>query len=165
MGHRDLQFLQSELSRVSEWVRFADGKAGFLAVFYIAIFGFIASKKDEVTSLMFSPSCFYSVLPLLYIGLFLTVLVGVYYLFATVFPRLKNTCSGRSLFYFGSIAEMKADDYSQDCERATNEDAQKQITEQIHANSVIAAAKMKNLQLSTKWLIVAGLLTFVISFF
>lgn len=163
MQHRDIDFLQSELSRVSEWLRFADSKAGFLSVFYTAILGFVVSRREEIISIIASRSCFYSLHPMLFLGLFIFLVIGIYHLFATVFPRLKNV-GGRSLFYFGTVADMKAEDYLMDCERATAEDAQRQLTEQIHANSMITNIKMKNIQKSTKMLVLSGAMVMLIYF-
>ena len=48
MGNLDLQFLQAELRRVSEWIQFSDKKAAFLSAYYFIIFGLVISQKDSI---------------------------------------------------------------------------------------------------------------------
>ena len=164
MKHHDLDFLQSELSRVSEWVQFADKKAGFIAIFYSAMFVFLIGRGDDVFCNIFA----YEGVNWLYAFSFLVLLgfisIGTYYLFITVFPRLKNSNTNRSLFYFGTVANMKIEDYLEDIERLTEEDARHQIAEQIYTNSVIAYLKMKNMKMSTYSLICAGIFMFILFF-
>ena len=163
MKHHDLDFLQAELSRVCEWVQFADKKAAFIAVFYSAIFGFLIAQKKEVLAQLFWHR-HGDVYALLLVGLLALLVVGVYFLFATVSPRLKNHNTNRSLFYFGTVAKMKIEDFLQDIEKLTEEEARRQIAEQIHTNSAIADAKMANIKKSTQALLGVGVLLFLLFF-
>jgi len=162
MKNSDLQFLQAELSRVSEWIQFADKKAGFVAVFYSAIFGLLISKRDEIfIQLFWHGDCLYG---LLILALLIVLGVGMYHLISTVSPQLKNGNTDRSLFFFGTVAKMKIQDYLKDIKELTDEDAQREVAEQIHTNSVIANAKMASVRKSTFALVGAGFLVFLIFF-
>ncbi len=162
MKNNDLQFLQSELSRVSEWVQFADKKAGFIAVFYSAIFGFLWSQKNEVLSCALSWSDCQWLYTIVLVAIFVLLIMGTYFLFATVSPRLKNWNTDRSLFFFGNIAKTKIEDYLKDIEALTEDEARRQIAEQIHTNSVIADVKMTNAKKSTQVLVVIGILLLIL---
>lgn len=162
MKNNDLQFLQAELSRVSEWIQFADKKAGFIAVFYSAILGLLISKRDEIfIQLFLYNNCLYG---LLLLALLITLVIGVYHLMCTVSPKLKNNNTDRSLFFFGTVAKMKIEDYLKDIRDLTEEDAQREVAEQIHTNSVIADTKMQSVRKSTYALVFVGVLVFLIFF-
>jgi hypothetical protein len=162
MKNNDLQFLQAELSRVSEWIQFADKKAGFVAVFYSAILGLLITKRDEIfIQLFWHGDCLYG---LLLLALLIVLGVGAYHLISTVSPQLKNGNTNRSLFFFGTVAKMKIDDYLKDIKELTEEDAKREVAEQIHTNSVIANAKMTSVRKSTFALMYAGVLVFLLFF-
>lgn len=164
MKCKDLDFLQAELTRTSEWVQFADKKAGFVAVFYSAIFGLLIAQRDEIFSRLFwhhHMNCSYALMLFL---LIVALIIGAYFLFATVSPRLKNGNTARSLFYFGTVANMKIEDYLKDIEEMTDDEARRQVAEQIHSTSVIADMKMSNVRKSTLILLVCGALVFCLFF-
>lgn len=163
MRHNDLTFLQTELSRVSEWVQFADKKAGFLAIFYSAILGFLLVQKQDVfVHIFFHQND--EMYALLFLTLLSLIVVGMYFLFSAVAPRLDNGNTDKSLFYFGTVARMKIADYLQEAQKLTEDDARRQLLEQIHTNSVIANAKMDNIKKSTRVLLVVGALLFILFF-
>jgi len=159
----ELSFLQNELSRVSEWIRFSDKKSAFLSAYYSGIFFGIISYKENVISSISnfeSWSLFlYIVLILITVGLFI---LGIFFLISSVFPRLKNTNTDKSLFYFGSITKLKSIDYFNEMEKLTEEEAKKQISEQIYTNSIIADQKMNNVKNSTKCLFILLIIVFVL---
>lgn len=162
MKNNNLQFLQAELSRVSEWIQFADKKAGFIGVFYSAILGLLITKRDEIfIQLFWHGDCLYG---LLLLALLIVLGVGAYHLISTVSPQLKNGNTDRSLFFFGTVAKMKIEDYLKDIKELTEEDAQREVAEQIHTNSVIANAKMASVRKSTFALVYAGVLVFLLFF-
>ncbi len=155
MENFNLQFLQSELNRVSEWIQFSDKKTVFLSVYYSAIFGLIISQKESILQ---NFAIYQKGLLCLYIFVFLGVIIfflfGIFFLFKSIFPRLKNSFTDKSLFYFGHVANMKFIDYFEEIKKLTGDEAKKQIIEQIYTNSVIANQKMKNVQKSTKSFVV-----------
>lgn len=164
MKHHDLDFLQSELTRVSEWVQFADKKAGFVAAFYSAILGLLITKRNDLFWNVFAYHRIHCEYALLVIALLIVLGIGLYYLFITVVPQLKNNNASESLFYFGTVAAMNAKSYKDAIEQLTEEDARRQVAEQIHANSVIADAKMTSIRKSTYALMATGVLAFLLFF-
>ncbi len=153
MEKLELSFLQNELNRVSEWIRFSDTKSAFLSAYYSGIFLGIFSFKENIISSIsnFKDGALYPYIVVIVITISLFIL-GVFFLISSVFPRLKNLNTDKSLFYFGNIAKLKPVDYFNEMEELTEEEAKKQIVEQIHTNSIIAKQKMNNVKKSTKCL-------------
>lgn len=151
MENFNLQFLQAELSRVSDWIKFSDQKAAFLSACYSIIFGLAISQKESIIQHLIIYQkwiiCFYV---LAFFGVIVSFFVGVFFLFKSIFPRLKNAFTDKSLFYFGHVSDMKLVDYLEEVNKLTKDEAKKQIAEQIYTNSVIADQKMKNIQKSIK---------------
>jgi len=134
-----------------------------LSVYYSGIFfGIISYKESAISSFLSFKSgwlCLYTLLILITIGLFI---VGIFFLISSVFPRLKNINTDKSLFYFGNIANLKLIDYFNEMEKLTEEEAKKQLLEQIHTNSIIAEQKMNNVKNSTKCLFILVILVFIL---
>lgn len=150
-----LQFLQSELNRVSEWVQFSDKKTAFLSVFYSAIFGLVLSQKELILQhLVIYQKWMIYFYTFVLLGFTVFFIVGIFFLFKSIFPRLKNSFTDKSLFYFCHVANMKFIDYSEGINKLTEDEAKKQIIEQIYTNSIIADQKMKNVQNSIKSIVV-----------
>jgi len=161
MKNFNLQFLQSELKHISEWIKFADKKTAFLTAYYSLIFGLVVSQKDTILNHLANYQKWVTVFYIFILfGVIVSFLVGISFLFKSIFPRLKNSFTDKSLFYFGNVASMKFVDYSKEIEKLTDDEIKKQIIEQIYTNSVIADQKMKNVQKSIKSLIV--LITFIL---
>jgi len=151
MNTFSLNFLQSELNRIIEWIQFSDKKTAFLSAFYSAVFGLVFSQKESILQhfIIYQKwiTCFYS---FVFLGFFVSFIAGIFFLLKSVFPRLKNSFTDKSLFYFGHVANMKFIDYSEEIKKLTEDEAKKQIVEQIYTNSIIADQKMKNVQKSIK---------------
>ena len=91
MENFNLQFLQSELNRVSEWIQFSDKKTVFLSVYYSAIFGLIISQKESILQ---NFAIYQKGLLCLYIFVFLGVIIffiiGKFFIFKSNFKILKK---------------------------------------------------------------------------
>ncbi len=161
----NLQFLQSELKRVSEWIKFSDQKSAFLSVYYSAIFGLLISRKDLIVQSFRTCEKWLSYLYfLILIGILISIVVGLFLLFKSVFPRLKNSLTNKSLLYFGHVANMEFADFAEDINGLSDNELKGQILEQLYTNSLIAAQKMKNVQNSTKCLFVLIFLSALLIF-
>ena len=143
----NIDFLQAELERVSNWIEFADKKAGFLAIFYSSLIGILVSKhKDLVNSLYTTEGLTH----ILYAVCFSTTMVltffGLLTLFQAVIPNLKNLNTKNNLFYYGIVAKTKVMDYITEMESISESTMRKQFLEQLHTNSSIANKKMQRVQ-------------------
>lgn len=153
MKNLSLQFLQEELKRVCDFIKFADKKIAFIAIYYSALISFVISQKS-VIFLKFSLSNGWF-LSLLYLDLFLAIIFfsfGIVSLFFAVFPRLTNSFTNESLFYFGTIAKLKYADFIKKMETVSEIEAKKQLAEQIYTNAIIANKKMGNVKSCTIFL-------------
>ena len=164
MKRLELSFLQNELNRTANWIEFADKKSAFLSAYYSGLFLAVLSYKQHIVSSISSYKgwClfFYSGLVIIAIALFI---LGILFLFSSVFPHLKNNLTNKSLFYFGNIAKLKFIDYFKEMEELTEETTKKQISEQIYTNSIIADQKMRNVKNSTKCLFILVILILILS--
>lgn len=151
MENYNLQFLQAELKRVSEWIQFSDKKTAFLSAFYSAVFGLVFSQRESILQhLIIYQKWIICLYTFVLFGFVISFLVGILFLFRSVFPRLRNSFTDKSLFYFGHVASMEFIDYSEKINKLTDDEAKKQIVEQIYTNSIIADQKMKDVQKSIK---------------
>lgn len=155
MNKFDLDFLQKELSRVSDWVTFSNRNSVFILGVYLGVLSYLVSNNNSILEQLFNLQNFWLLgYFFLLIGAFVFWLLGIYHTLRSFFPRLNNISTDRSLFYFGHVSQIKPIDYIKAFEKMTITDAKKQILEQIHTNSVIADAKMKNVQVSIKSIII-----------
>ena len=161
MKNLNLEFLHSELNRTVEWIKFSDQKGGFVSVYYAAFLGFFISHKDSVLPYIKSHH------GLILLGYELTLaaniilfFLGLFWLFNSISPRLKNLTTDKSIFYFGHVACIKFIDYLKDLKKVSEAEVKEQIAEQIHANSMIASQKMKSIQKSIRILFML-VLTFI----
>jgi len=153
MKNLELEFLHSELVRTCEWIKFSDQKSGFASIYYSAIFGFLLSYKGTILAYINSHQGFilwFYYLALLANAIFFTI--GLFWLFKSIFPQLKNLTTDKSVFYFQHIAALKFIDYTRELKKLSDANVKEQIIEQIHTNSVIASQKMGNVQKSIKFL-------------
>lgn len=155
MKNLDLDFLHSELNRTCEWIKFSDQKSGFVSVYYAAFLGFFISYKDSILPYIESHHGLvlfgYEITLATNIILFF---LGLFWLFNSISPRLKNLTTDKSIFYFGHIAHIKFIDYLKDLKKVSETEAKEQIAEQIHVNSLIASQKMKSIQKSIRILFI-----------
>ncbi len=164
MKNLDIAFLQSELKRISEWIQFSDKKTAFLSVYYSAIFGLLFSQEKSILRYFeTNHGLILNLYIFTFIAIILSFFIGVFYLFRSIFPILKNKSTDQSLFYFRHIANIKLFDYLEKVRKLTKEETRKQIIEQIHTNSIIADKKMRNIQKSIISLFLLAF--FVILFF
>ncbi|PIZ95989.1 MAG: hypothetical protein COX80_02670 [Candidatus Magasanikbacteria bacterium CG_4_10_14_0_2_um_filter_33_14] len=155
----NLQFLQSELNRVCEWIKFSDKKTGFLSAYYSTIFGLLISQKESIlNNILNYQKWMFALYLFIFIAVIISFIIGMYFLFKSIFPRLKNSFTDKSLFYFGHIAKTKFIDFSKKMQELNEDEAEKQVIEQIYTNSIIANQKMKNVQISIKSFVVLVIL-------
>lgn len=154
MNKPDLQFFQSELVRISDWIQFADKKSSFLGVFYSGIFALLVSEKDHLVEGIL---CSSGTLLILHFVTIIEIIVlfslGLFFLAMSFFPKIKNGFTSESFCFYGNIASKKFADFSEKFENMSEQDFKKDLTEQIYSNSIIADYKMKRVQDSTRCLI------------
>jgi hypothetical protein len=163
MKNIKLDFLHSELNRTTEWVKFSDRKIGFVLVYYSIIVGHLISNKEYIVTYIkpLQGLIFWSY-GLLLLFTLVSLFVGIFSLFKSIFPRLKNITTDNSIFYFGHISNSKFADYLKELKSISENDMKEQVAEQIHINSVIANQKMQNIQRSIRFLFLSSVLYMVL---
>ncbi|MBI2120173.1 MAG: hypothetical protein HYT94_00950 [Parcubacteria group bacterium] len=154
MKNYDLSFLQSELLRVSGLIEFADKKAAFLSVYYSAMMGFIFTKRIEILTGYDKYAGFESLYVLVWSSLLTSLLIGLYYLFWSIFPQLNNHNTDNSIFYFGHVAKYKFNSFINALNELDEDGIKHQLAEQIYTNSIIADRKMQSVKKSTQTLFI-----------
>lgn len=160
MKNLDLQFLQKELERVTNFIQLSDRKSAFLSVYYSVVLGVLISFYNED---IFNLCDFFNFFILiLFVTILILFFIGFYFLFSSVFPKLDNNLTTKSLFFFGTISSYKYLDFSKKMEELDEPEARKGIIEQIYTNSDIANKKMKSIKISIKILFLLVALLFLL---
>ncbi|HOZ01520.1 MAG TPA: DUF5706 domain-containing protein [Candidatus Syntrophosphaera sp.] len=127
-----------EMEKVSvgirEMVQFGESKNGVLAAANLAILYNVAGKVISFSSPL------HAVLSVLALVLFA---VSTLILFYSMFPKLKFSKSVNPLF-FGSIHQMKQEDYVNLCETMTEAELVRHYAAHIHVNSGFALRKFRD---------------------
>lgn len=131
--------LKETLASMQEWVSRYDNKASILLGIDIAMLGFLAtsapSKEDWTAPMVWGAAIAAAALALAIVAL----------LWSNI-PRTKPPKP--SLHFFGSIAEMKLEDYVQAATSQRAAEAKEDLARQIHAISVILRTKFRALKVS-----------------
>lgn len=161
-----LNFYQSELVRISDWIKFSDQKSGVILLLYTSVIAFLFSQKNLVLDNLskFSNSLLFTYHILLFC-LVISLLLGLTALIKSFFPKLKNQTSKNSLCYFGNIAQFSYKDFLKSYKKQTKSKFKQQLLEQIYTNSIIATQKMKYVQQSLKRFIILSIFTLILLFF
>jgi hypothetical protein len=147
------------LQSISEWIRFSDMKAGIIITAYSVILTIICTNVRTIYEVIFvSP-----ILTILTIIACIVSLASLFSCFLSINPQLTNKNS-TSVLYYGHIAQLKNyEEYlSLVSRKMENEfEFEKQITEQIYANSKIAWKKFQNVTWSIRFFFVSIFILFI----
>lgn len=137
---------ETNLQRKLEWVGRHDSRTVFITGVVIAMLGILAtsSSKMEIWE------CWdYFVYGLSSISLSLSL----FFIYRIQYPKTFSV--NTSLNYFGTIAEMKFDEFKRRTKQATDEEYLDDLLSQIHINSQILKSKFKYLKISLLFIGVA----------
>lgn len=136
------QFLSDSLSRVSEWVRFADAKAGgVLAILALLL----ADALDKAGTLWRAYNLDHLLGDVSTIAFWLALgaaVCTVALVSRALFPRIKSTTSSKA--FFGDVA--RHENYEEYSAAVAEANAQEEIAKQVWEVSRIAAAKFTTLR-------------------
>ncbi len=147
----NIDFLQNELIRASDWLKFAEQKINLLSVYYGLWITYITQNIKDIKKIFVEESCSKI---FIFIFFILTLIIWIYFLFKVIFPNLKNISTDKSFFFFSHISSIKILDYLKEFKNLTNEEKDNQILEQIYTNSIIVNENMKNIIFSFKILFI-----------
>jgi hypothetical protein len=142
----DKAFLESNLSRVHEWIKAADEKVSI----WIAFQGIIITIatpyfSSQIVPKMIEHSCI--TIGLSFLGAaFLAI--SLYKSISAIIPRLKTKAGKKSVIYFGHIAGMSLAEYENALNVYTEQEYEQDLRKQIHISSQIALRKHKEFRAS-----------------
>lgn len=154
-----LDNLQKNLDTVIGWIKSADTKSGIALALNggLAVFVIDFGKKLFTNSNGCIPSFFYVASVILF-------LLSTYFAFRVLLPNVKAKAKYH-LWFFGSISQMKKEEFEEQICNISKEDMCKNIAEQIHINSCIASKKHSYLSNSWKMLAFSALFAMLTFFF
>lgn len=130
---------EGNLQQKLEWIGRHDSKTVFVTGILIAMLGLLASassKIDNWTILLYV--IFGATTMLLFVSLF--------FIYRSQYP--KTLSSNTSLNYFGTIGDMKFDEFKRRTKQATDEEYLDDLLCQIHINSQMLKLKFRFLKIS-----------------
>lgn len=141
-----IQRAETNLQRKLDWIGRHDSRTTFVTGIIIAMLGVLtsASLKVELWT-WFICSSFGVTAILLFISLF--------FIYKSQYPKTKS--QNTSLIYFGTVAEMKFDDFKRRALSTTDQDYLEDVLCQIHINAQILQSKFSALKTSLILLAIA----------
>lgn len=143
----NIEFLQNELIRISDWLKFTEQKFTFLSAYYGLWIAYISQNTKDIKKIFIESNYVNIFIFFLFI---MTLILWIYFLFKVIFPNLKNISTNKSFFFFWHISSMKILDFIDEFKNLDTNEKEKQLLEQIHTNSVITYEKMNNIVYSFK---------------
>lgn len=154
------------LSVVAEWIRFADVKASIFLTLGLGVVGASfanLSSAAKVAKYLNENNWLWSlwIVSILQIAFYVVMLYSTYRLARVVRPRIIRKTSQHSWFYFGSMAQLSADDFHSFTASLTPETMLKQLHDQIYNTSTVAKEKYEDIRCAVNALLVGVLLGLV----
>lgn len=130
---------EENLRRKLDWVGRHDSKIVFVTGIVIAMLGLLASacSKIETWTIVFY---------LIFGTTALLLFISLSFIYKSQYPKTFSTNS--SLNYFGTIADLKFDEFKRRTKQATDEDYLDDLLCQIHINSQVLKLKFRFLKVS-----------------
>ncbi|MGK0414052.1 MAG: hypothetical protein ACJA1B_002271 [Polaribacter sp.] len=143
-----------QLERLEKLIRASEFKAGIVFSFHSLILGFFADRLENFKFIL-QESVLFIILLILW---FLSVLISIYYCFRCFKPHMELTYDKNVFFFkdavckFGSTEEY-AKELIDTCSK--EEKIVQQLSEQIHAESVIIEKKFFNVKKAIQYFILS----------
>jgi hypothetical protein len=141
-----IQQAETSLKRKLDWIGRYDGRVAFVAGVSIAMLGVLANASAHIVTWHWYLSLIFGLA-----ALFLSLnLVMIY---RSQYP--KTEARNASLAFFGTIADLKIDEFSKRFKQRTDEEYLDDLLHQIHINAELLKKKFSNLKLSLQLLATA----------
>lgn len=130
---------EENLQRKLDWVGRHDSRTVFVTGIVIAMLGLLTSASSKIEGWTF-------LLYLLFGTTALILFASLIFIYRSQYPKIfsQNT----SLNYFGTIADMKFDEFKRRTKQATDEEYLDDLLCQIHINSQILKLKFSSLKIA-----------------
>jgi hypothetical protein len=130
---------ETNLQRKLEWVGRHDSKIVFVTGVLIAMLGLLASACSKIDKWNGGLYLVFGISGLL-------LFVSLFFVYKSQYP--KTFSSNASLNYFGTIADLKFDEFKRKTKQATDEEYLDDLLCQIHTNSQVLKLKFRFLKIS-----------------
>mgnify|MGYP003583007090 CR=1 FL=1 len=130
---------ETNLQRKLEWVGRHDSKIVFVTGIIIAMLGLLTSASSKIVNWDFWLYLIFGVTALL-------LFISLFFVYKSQYP--KTFSSNTSLNYFGTIAELKFDEFKCRTKQATDDEYLDDLLCQIHINSQVLKLKFQFLKIS-----------------
>lgn len=150
---------ESNLTRVISWAVAADQKAGIILTFVLFSLGYLFSqtseglkislaliRRPEILNILIS-----SLLLLLFCLCGFFLLWSGFHLVSALRPRVISHSAQKSLFFFGSIAEMPCDEFTEEFSALDHEKSLKAICDQTFNVAKVINTKYQHISDSIWW--------------
>lgn len=142
----NIEVAEKNLQRKLDWISKHDTRTAFTASIVIAMLGVLASTFTVVKCW----DIYLSIAGGLTLSLLFTSLILIY---MSQFP--KTTSANSSLIFFGTIAELKVDEFKNKFKAATDDEYLDDLLSQTHINAEILSNKFYYLKRSLVLILIA----------
>lgn len=153
----DTNYYWEQLERMEKLIRASGFKAGVVFSFHSLILVFFADRLDSIESIFRENNVFIALL----IFWFITVVASIYYCFRCFKPHMELTYD-RNVFFFQDAVYKFGDakEYSKELIDVCAKEKRivEQLSEQIHADSVIIDKKFYNVKRASQFFIISFLI-------
>lgn len=136
---------EANLQRQLDWIGRYDTRIAFTAGFFIAMLGVLANTSKSVLNWNWYVYIIFGLSAIL-------LFVGLLLIYLSQYPNTESR--NLSLIYFGTIADLKCDDFQKSFREMNNETYLNDILSQVHINAQILVTKFNYLKYSLRILAV-----------
>lgn len=130
---------ENNLQRKLEWIGRHDSKTVFVTGIIIAMLGVFTSASSKISVWT---DCIY----VIFIMTGLLLFISLFFIYRSQYP--KTFSQNTSLNYFGTIAEMRFDEFKNKTRQSSDDEYLDDLLYQIHINSQILKLKFYYLKIS-----------------
>lgn len=139
---------ENNLQRVNDWISVSDSKIGIIIAFQVGTIAFFTTKGSEIKTIILTNQMgfFEWMLYLSILAFIVFTTISIIYSLRALYPDIQ--IRKPSLFFFGSIASRKIEDFKKEFAILSEKEILEEINDQVHINSTIAQAKMERIRIS-----------------
>lgn len=141
-----IQRAETNLQRKLDWIGRHDGRTTFVTGIIIAMLGLLTSTSSKVEIWTWFTCISFGVTAIL-------LFISLFFIYRSQYPKTKS--QNTSLIYFGTVAEMKFDEFKRKSLSTTDQDYLEDLLCQIHINAQILQSKFSALKTSLILLAIA----------
>jgi hypothetical protein len=147
-----IQRVETNLQRKLDWIGRHDGRTTFVTGIIIAMLGVLTSASSKIEIWTWFTCISIGVTAIL-------LFISLFFIFTSQYPKTKS--QNTSLICFGTVAEMRFDEFKRQTLSTTDQDYLEDVLCQIHINAQILQSKFSALKTSLILLAIANISWFI----